>query len=246
MGGEEGFVGNGFKLRASAMSDSALSKLTTAAKASLTCGPEVRAPALHPKRGACTSRLMGGFMTLNEIDTFIAINTVAVFGWNSCPCTAIANGRFTDGGVCYDTKTWDSSSEPVMKFLGCLYGDQHHSFIFMGQTFIDNGFRFALTAMGKPELDGILTSTGASTTCGPTGDPFFEDYSRLLSHNPAQKVSLKCYLACPLPCCMHCPYPLLHALPFPLPVCIALIFCCLYRTTALPLRTLMVTANSRW
>lgn len=73
--------------------------------------------------------------------------------------------RFELAGVCYGRETWDASSEPFMSFMTCLYGTQHHSFIFMGSRFIDNGFRFANDAMGETELAGLFTEASADFRC---------------------------------------------------------------------------------
>ena len=40
--------------------------------------------------------------------------------------------RATAAGLCFAKKSWASSREPLMSFLTCLYGNQHHSFIFIG------------------------------------------------------------------------------------------------------------------
>eukprot|EP01052_Picozoa_sp_SAG31_P026733 SAG31_NODE_2445_length_5681_cov_18.644930_7_plen_186_part_01 len=96
-----------------------------------------------------------------------------------------------------------------MSFLGCLYGSHHHSFIFIGQRFVDNGFRFDPEDMPEAELAGLLTDASADMTryvylpllleltaqvhcvclrsCAPIGEPFFEDFSHLLVNNPAKR-----------------------------------------------------------
>ena len=55
-----------------------------------------------------------------------------LFGWTQCPCTGYATNRFLDEKICYDKRDWSASSEPLMSFFTCLYGSQHHSFIFVG------------------------------------------------------------------------------------------------------------------
>ena len=40
--------------------------------------------------------------------------------------------RATAAGLCFAKKSWASSREPLMSFLTCLYGNQHHSFVFIG------------------------------------------------------------------------------------------------------------------
>ena len=82
---------------------------------------------------------------------------------------------------------WAPPSATPQAFFNCLYGSQHHSFIFIGQRFVDNGFRFADTAMGNAELQGLVTAASARASCGPAGEPFFNDFSSLITHNPAQK-----------------------------------------------------------
>ena len=145
-------------------------------------------PANHPNLASCTSRLSGGMFSMSQITDMITANKVMLFGWSQCPCTGIATSRFEATGVCYQRETWDAPSEPFMTFMACLYGSQHHSFIFIGERFVDNGFRFANNAMGQPELDGLLTGAQADfTSCAPAGDPFFEDFSSLLQRNPAKR-----------------------------------------------------------
>ena len=186
------FQGNGFKLvpgrmpDGSSMTDAQVDAGLTTAGASLTCRTD-GLPATHPNLAQCQSHLTGSMLTLDQINAKLAANDVVLMGWSYCPCTGIAAARFEDGGICFDRTTWDDSSENLMGFLTCLYGAQHHSFIFIGDRFIDNGFRFARTgnpSMGDAELDGLITGASADVSCGPQGDPFFEDFVSNASNPP--------------------------------------------------------------
>jgi hypothetical protein len=190
------FQGNGFKLRPGRMPDG--SSMTAAqvdaglatAGATMTCRTD-SLPAVHPNLATCQHHLAGSMLSLEQINAKLAANTVVLMGWSYCPCTGIASSRFEDGGVCFDKTQWDSSSENLMTFFTCLYGSQHHSFIFIGDRFIDNGFRFARPpanpSISDGDLNALLTGASADVSCGPDGDPFFEDFTHLLTHNPAQK-----------------------------------------------------------
>ena len=179
------YQGNGFRVAGLEWSDTGgfltatqLSSALTAASAG-TCsvnGP----PASHPSLGSCQSLLSGSMMSLSQITQKITDNDVMLLGWSQCPCTGIASARFEGEGVCFAKDTWDSPSEPLMAFLNCLYGAQHHSFIFIGQTFIDNGFAFANSAMSAAALNNLLVPANAATNCGPSGTPFFADFSTLI------------------------------------------------------------------
>merc|ERR1711871_763445 len=139
----------------------------------------------------CQQHLSGSMLTLEQINAKLVANDVVLMGWSYGPCTGIASARFEDGGVCFDKTTWDASSEKLMAFLNCLYGQQHHSFIFIGDKFIDNGFRFARPpaspSISDTDLSALYTEASADLTCGPDGEPFFQDFTHLLTHNPAQK-----------------------------------------------------------
>jgi hypothetical protein len=190
------FQGNGFKLRPGRMPDG--SSMTAAqvdaalatAGATMTCRMD-GLPAVHPNLNQCQHHLSGSLLSLEEISAKLAANKVVLMGWSYCPCTGIASARFEDSGACFDKTTWDSSSENLMAFLTCLYGSQHHSFIFIGDRFIDNGFRFARPpanpSLSDADLSALYAGASADLTCGPQGEPFFQDYTHLLTHNPAQK-----------------------------------------------------------
>merc|ERR1711871_327954 len=139
----------------------------------------------------CQQHLSGSMLTLEQINAKLVANDVVLMGWSYCPCTGIASARFEDGGVCFDKTTWDASSEKLMTFLNCLYGQQHHSFIFIGDKFIDNGFRFARPpanpSISETDLNALYAEASVDMSCGPEGEPFFEDFTHLLSHNPQQR-----------------------------------------------------------
>eukprot|EP01043_Picozoa_sp_COSAG02_P069212 COSAG02_NODE_11771_length_1657_cov_1.748395_2_plen_306_part_01 len=187
------FQGNGFKLRPNRVTGSftaaEVDANLAAASADTSCRMDLK-PSQHPKLATCESLLANSMLSLEDITAQIESNSAVIYGWTYCPCTGIATGRFEDDGVCYHKTEWTSSSESLMTFFNCLYGSHHHSFIFIGETFIDNGFRFARTgtpSMGAAEMDSLLTAADADLSCAPQGEAFFDDFSHLLVHNPAQR-----------------------------------------------------------
>ena len=187
------YIGNGFAIRDMSVAD--MTQRLTDAGAATTCG-------------GCDSYLAGAALTAAEVDAHIASNTVMLFGWEGCPCTGMARARFASAGICHEEFTWGSTAEPLMAYLNCRFpwaagcplrgsngggcsgNGEHHSFIFMGGDFIDNGFGFSEFVLGNTRLDALVTSSGAQTTCGlapPTGSPVFTDFSHMLTYNPPKK-----------------------------------------------------------
>lgn len=188
------FQGNGFKLQPGRVTGSFTAAEVDANLAAVSADTSCRmdlTPSQHPKLAMCQSQLANSMLTLDQINAKLATNKVVLLGWSRCPCTGIASARFEDDGVCFDKTVWDSSEEKLMGFLGCLYGPQHHSFIFIGDRFIDNGFRFARPpdnpSISESDLTDLYVGASADLTCGPEGEPFFQDFTHLLTHNPAQK-----------------------------------------------------------
>ncbi len=171
------YIGNGFAVRD--MNPADMAERTNAASADITCG-------------GCDSHLVGAALTAAEVDALVANNPVMLFGWDGCPCTGIARERLISAGVCYSEFTWGSSMEPLMNYLncrnpwgagcpnrgsggpGCSGNGEHHSFIYIGEQFIDNGFGFNSYRLPESRLSALTSAAGAETTCGivpPSGDP---------------------------------------------------------------------------
>ena len=187
------YIGNGFAVRD--MSPADMTERLTAAGAATTCG-------------GCEAHLAGAALTAEQVDAMIANNPVMLFGWEGCPCTGIARQRLISAGICYEEFTWASSMEPLMDYLncrhpwaagcpnrgssgqGCSGGGEHHSFIYIAEQFIDNGFGFSATVLPSSRLTALTTAAAAETTCGiapPSGDPVFTDFSHMLTYNPPKK-----------------------------------------------------------
>ena len=76
--------------------------------------------------------------------------SLALLGWNGCPCTNIARSRFESVGACYLQQVWPTDTAPLYKHLQCLYGEQHHSFVFFGGVFVGDGFSLEPQRMAQP------------------------------------------------------------------------------------------------
>lgn len=171
------YIGNGFAVRD--MTPANMAERLDAAGADTTCD-------------GCESHLAGAALTAAEVDALIADNPVMLFGWDGCPCTGIARQRLISAGICFNEFIWTSSQERLMDYLNCRNpwsggcpnrgaagpecsgGGEHHSFIFIDEQFIDNGFGFSSVRLPDARLDALTTAAGAETTCGiipPSGDP---------------------------------------------------------------------------
>jgi hypothetical protein len=62
----------------------------------------------------------------------IASSPIALFGWNGCPCTGKARAHFQAHEYCYMENVWQDPENKLFEYLQCRYGEQHHSFIFVG------------------------------------------------------------------------------------------------------------------
>ena len=64
------------------------------------------------------------------------------------PCAAVCKPCHVDTvcnlavgvGACYVETVWPESTAPLFKYLQCVHGSHHHSFIFIGGKFIGDGF----------------------------------------------------------------------------------------------------------
>jgi len=103
--------------------------------------------------------------TKNEtLQRIISTKAVALFGWSGCPCTKTAYDRLVSKSVCFTRTVWSEQDDPTFKYLQCVYGQEHHSFLFFKGKFMGNGF-----ILGKGTLDstlaGWLTEADAVMDC---------------------------------------------------------------------------------
>merc|ERR1719161_904081 len=57
-----------------------------------------------------------------------------------------------------------------MKYLMCMYGKEHHSFIWIGGKFVGNGFMFDRKVMSDDSFKGMLQGKGVVYDCQREGD----------------------------------------------------------------------------
>mmetsp|Transcript_15723 Transcript_15723/g.33460 ORF Transcript_15723/g.33460 Transcript_15723/m.33460 type:complete len:694 (+) Transcript_15723:136-2217(+) len=156
IGGE--YIGNGFKLdprRNGALSDGLLSSKLAAAKAEFTCHKDCSS--LAPKHD------------LEQLE-MLKSQPIALLGWTSCPCTNIARQRFESVGACYVQVVWPEPTAPLYKYLQCVHGEHHHSFVFFGGEFVGDGFALAEDRMAQPHFEAAVAQTNARRTCAREGD----------------------------------------------------------------------------
>ena len=72
--------------------------------------------------------------------SFACAQPLALLGWSGCPCTNIARSRFESIGACYVQQIWPTDTAPLYKYLQCIHGAHHHSFVFVGGNFVGDGF----------------------------------------------------------------------------------------------------------
>jgi len=153
------FLGNGFVLSAggapTALTDAALDAKLQAASADLAC------------RRDCTS--LASRAELQQLEEMRRA-PLALLGWTSCPCTNIARQRFEGVGACYVQVVWPEPTAPLYKYLQCVHGAHHHSFVFVGGKFAGDGFAFDEGRMAQPAFESALAGAGARRTCQRKGD----------------------------------------------------------------------------
>ena len=152
IGGE--FVGNGFKLLPNAMGDADLATRLSAA-GSTTC-----------------TRDCSGIAPASEIERLEEMKRqpLALLGWMSCPCTNIARSRFEADGACFVETVWAEDTAPLYKYLQCVHGSQHHSFVFFGGEFVGDGFALQADRMSDATFAAGLDRAGARRMCRRAGD----------------------------------------------------------------------------
>ena len=148
------FVGNGFKLLPNAMGDADLAARLSAA-GSTTC-----------------TRDCSGIAPASEIERLEEMKRqpLALLGWMSCPCTNIARSRFEADGACFVETVWAEDTAPLYKYLQCVHGSQHHSFVFFGGEFVGDGFALQADRMSDATFAAGLDRAGARRMCRRAGD----------------------------------------------------------------------------
>lgn len=166
------FVGNGFRL----LLDSSDPKCRDGGP---TASPCLSPGVLEAKLSAAGARRTckkdcAGILPASgsaKIDQDIASNSLVLYGWAGCPCTGLARARFQEQGVCYAENVWNSPDSATMKYLQCVYGDEHHSFVWAGGKFVGNGFMFEPKRMSAEEYSALLTKANAQVgMCQTSGD----------------------------------------------------------------------------
>jgi len=117
---------------------------------------------------------------LAELNEAIAEQPIVLYGWEGCPCVAMARERFASRHACFVENTWTNPQDSKMKYLQCKYGDEHHSFIWFnekkadgsmaGGTFLGNGFYLGKDKMSDSQFEGLLAKSGDRQECAGTED----------------------------------------------------------------------------
>jgi hypothetical protein len=95
---------------------------------------------------------------------------LVLFGWDGCPCTGIAQARFSSATLCSQELTWSDPNSDVMKYLQCKVGDTSaHSFVYFrdggGWRYHGTGFAFAIDTMTENDLSQMSTTANVQTNC---------------------------------------------------------------------------------
>ncbi len=149
------FVGNGFKLREEAMASTELNRLLSAAGAKMECSKSCDSLASASDRA-----------TLEQMKA----QPLALLGWSGCPCTNIARSRFEAEGACYVQTVWPTDTAPLYKYLQCVHGEHHHSFVFANGKFLGDGFQLEQQRMAPARFSALLAEASARLTCQREGD----------------------------------------------------------------------------
>jgi hypothetical protein len=100
-----------------------------------------------------------------------ASNRVLLFGWVDCPCTGIAQSRFSEKSVCYESLTWLYPTSKLMAYLQCKEKrNDIHSFVYFRSTgeewnMLGSGFDMDARALKEDALQEKLTGAKAATSC---------------------------------------------------------------------------------
>mmetsp|Transcript_100203 Transcript_100203/g.269140 ORF Transcript_100203/g.269140 Transcript_100203/m.269140 type:complete len:485 (+) Transcript_100203:3-1457(+) len=96
---------------------------------------------------------------------------IVLFGWDGCPCTAIAQSRFAAASLCFEQLTWQNPSSELMDYLQCREGDPtHHSFVYIRDAagvwkFRGSGFAFDAGAMSDKALEALAQEGSVARSC---------------------------------------------------------------------------------
>ena len=149
------YVGNGFALLEDAMAEAELTQKLQVAHARLDCGRQCENLAPQSERDGLARMLE---------------QPLALLGWSGCPCTTIARSRFESVGACYVQQVWPDDSAPLYKYLQCVHGAHHHSFVFFGGKFAGDGFALQEDKLDQPRFASKVDAVGASKMCQRKGD----------------------------------------------------------------------------
>merc|ERR1719420_188733 len=100
----------------------------------------------------------------------VAEAPLVLYGWGGCPCTNIARNRFMSKGACYVENVWPDGRDPMLAYLQCLHGSEHHSFIWIGGKFVGNGFDLDPGAMDDQTFQRLLDGANPSYMCQKESD----------------------------------------------------------------------------
>jgi hypothetical protein len=120
---------------------------------------------------------------------------IALFGWDGCPCTAIAQTRFGAASLCSEQLTWQNPSSELMKYLQCREGDpNHHSFVYIRDgtgrwKFRGSGFAFEAGAMSDGTLESLAQEGSVARGC--QGEFSLNIYNETLSECRAAAMDSK-------------------------------------------------------
>merc|ERR1712156_32254 len=138
-----------------------LEQLMRAAGAEFTCGTD------------CSTLIDA--KELANLNKLVAEQPVVMYGWEPCPCVATARDRFMSRHVCFVENTWTDQTDQKLKYSQCVYGAEHHSFVWFntknsdgsmqGGEFIGDGFALGTTVMSDAKFSSLLQKSGARQEC---------------------------------------------------------------------------------
>jgi len=162
------FIGNGFALLADlndsrikpgtlAIADAALLSMATDARGQITCERD------------CSSLASADKIFTLEAE-IAKRQSVVLYGWAGCPCTKIAEDRFKEAGLCFVEYVWPEPQNDIFKYLQCVHGTEHHSFIWFDGTFRGDGFGFAADRLDTASLNSMIAEADGRRTCVEEGE----------------------------------------------------------------------------
>jgi len=119
---------------------------------------------------ACERQYPQAFGVVQATFSAAEAKGLALFGWDGCSCTSVAQARFRAAELCYEQLTWSNAVSDVMSYLQCREGDRaHNSFVYFrrGQAwaFQGTGFAFAPAAMADSQLQDLARQASVPSGC---------------------------------------------------------------------------------